>query len=88
MPRSPIAIHRVSDREAAIHLIRYDYDETRDEVPVIDRMTLEVRLPRPLRSVRAFDPTGDISARVAYGRDGVHRIELEDVPLYSVISLR
>ncbi len=83
-----IAIHRVSDREAAIHLIRYDYDETRDEVPVIDRMTLEVRLPRPLRSVRAFDPTGDISARVAYGRDGVHRIELEHVPVYSVISLR
>jgi hypothetical protein len=85
-----INIHRVSDREAAIHLIRYDYDETRDEVPAIERMSLDVRLQRPFRWVRAYSPTGDVGAHVTVGRDRreIHRLELENVPLYTVIHLK
>jgi len=40
-------IHRIGDKQAAIHVIRYDYDEERDEVPVIGSMHIDVRLSRP-----------------------------------------
>lgn len=85
-----INIHRVGDKEAAIHVIRYDYDEDRDEVPVIDRMTLDVRVARPFRSVSAISPLGDVGARLAFSRERreMHRIELENVPLYTVILLQ
>ena len=85
-----VNIHRVSDKEAAIHVIRYDYDEERDEVPVIDRMTLDVRLGRPFRSVSALSPLGEVGARLTFSRERreMHRIELENVPLYTVILLQ
>ena len=44
-----VNIHKVGDKEAAVHVIRYDYDEERDEVPVLDRMTIDVRLARPVQ---------------------------------------
>ena len=51
----------VGDKEAAIHVIRYDYDEERDEVPVLDRMTLDVRLSRPFRMVKVLSPIGEVA---------------------------
>lgn len=85
-----VNIHRVGDKEAAIHVIRYDYDEERDEVPPIDRMQLDVRVARPFRSVEAFSPRGEVPAKLTFSRERreMHRIELEDVPLYTVILLR
>jgi hypothetical protein len=85
-----INLHRVSDREVAIHLIRYDFNEELDRVPVLDRLELEVRLPRPHWSIEALSPAGDTTARVTRGRDarGVHRIVLEQVGVYTVILLR
>ena len=46
-PDLAINIHRIGDKQAAIHVIRYDYDEERDEVPVIPSMHIDVRLSRP-----------------------------------------
>ena len=85
-----INVHRLHDREAAIHLIRYDYDEERDEVPVIPRMTIELRLSRPFRTATAFSPTGEVRARLTFSRDRreMHLLELEQVPLYCVIHLQ
>src|SRR5258708_26883099 len=54
-----IHIHKIGDKQAAIHMIRYDYDEDRDEVPVIPKMTLDVRLARPFRMAKSFSPVGD-----------------------------
>ena len=78
------------DKEAAIHVIRYDYDEERDEVPVLDRMTLDVRVGRPFRTVSAISPLGEVAATLTFSRERreMHRIELEDVPLYTVILLQ
>jgi hypothetical protein len=83
-------ICRVGDKEAAIHLIRYDYDEESDEVPVIDRMTIDVRVGRPFRTVTALSPLGEVGAQLTFSRDRreMHRIELENVPLYTVILLQ
>jgi hypothetical protein len=82
-----INLHRVSDKEAAVHIIRYDYDEERDEVPVLDRMTLDVRLSRPFRTVTAISPSGEVGCHLGFSRDRreMHRVELERVPLYTVI---
>ncbi|MGH7542270.1 MAG: hypothetical protein ACRELC_14855 [Gemmatimonadota bacterium] len=85
-----VNIHRVGDKEAAIHVIRYDYDEGRDEVPVLDRMTLDVRVARPFRSVSALSPVGHMGARITFSRERreMHRIELENVPLYFIVHLQ
>jgi len=77
-----INIHRLSDREAPIHLIRYDYDEERDEVPVIPRMRIELRLARPFRTPTAYSPASEVRARLTFSRERreVHLPELENVP--------
>jgi hypothetical protein len=82
-----INLHRVSDREAAIHVIRYDFDEDLDRVPMLDRMELDVRLPRPFWSIEALSPTGDTTAGITGARGG-QRIHLEHIGVYTVISLR
>jgi hypothetical protein len=85
-----INVCRLGEREAAVHLIRYDYDEERDEVPVIPRMAIELRLSRPFRTPTAYSPTGEVGVRLTFSRDvrEVHLLELEDVPLYCVIRLQ
>jgi hypothetical protein len=85
-----INLHRVGDKEAAVHVIRYDYDEERDEVPVLDRMTLDVRLSRPFRSLSVLSPSGEVGHRLTFSRERreMHRIELENVPLYFVALLQ
>jgi hypothetical protein len=88
-PDMAINIHRIGDKRAAIHVIRYDYDERRDEVPVLPRMRLDVRLSRPFRMIKALSPFGDLDVRLTYSRDvrEMHRIEVRDVPLYFVVVL-
>jgi hypothetical protein len=83
-------VTRVGDKEAAVHIIRYDYDEGRDEVPVIDKMTLDIRVARPFRSVSAISPTGEVPARLRFSRERreMHRVELENVGLYTVVLLQ
>jgi hypothetical protein len=85
-----VNINRVGDKEAAIHVIRYDYDEERDEVPVLDRMHIDVRLARPFRTVKTLSPRGEVPAHLTFSRERreMHRIELENVPLYTVILLQ
>jgi hypothetical protein len=85
-----VNIQRVGDKEAAIHVIRYDYDEDRDEVPILDRMTLDVRIARPFRSVEVLSPLGQVVAKLTFSRERreMHRIELENVPLYFIALLR
>ena len=75
---------------AAVHLIRYDYDEARDEVPVLPRLQLDLRLGKPFRMAKAFSPTGTLRASVSVSREAreMHRLELEEVPLYSVVLLQ
>jgi hypothetical protein len=85
-----INIAKIGDKEAAIHLIRYDYDEDRDEVPMIPKMTLDVRLSRPFRMAKTFSPVGEVGVHMTVRRDirEMHRIELTNVPLYCVILLQ
>jgi hypothetical protein len=84
-----INLQRVT-RGVAIHLIRYDYDEERDEVPVLPELTLRFRLPRWYRHAFPFTPSGTMGARLgmSWHERGMHRLELTDVPLYSIVLLQ
>jgi hypothetical protein len=75
------------DRGAAIHLIRYAYDEQRDEVPLLSGLTMRVRLPRPFFGVTAISPDESLEASVrCRGTD--HYMSLRNVPLYSILLLQ
>jgi hypothetical protein len=84
-----INLQRVT-RGVAIHLIRYDYDEERDEVPVLPELTLRFRLPRWYRHAFPFTPSGRMGAKLgmSWHDRGMHRLELSDVPLYSIVLLQ
>jgi hypothetical protein len=57
---------------------------------VLPNLTLDVRLGRPFRMAKTFTPRGEMGTRLTYRRDvrEMHRLELQDVPLYSVILLQ
>jgi hypothetical protein len=79
-------IHRLADG-AAIHLIRYDYAETQDAVPILPELNLTVRLPQRFSNAEIVSPRGQPQVTVSHV-DGLHRLELRDVPLYTVVMLR
>jgi hypothetical protein len=71
---------------AAVHLIRYDYDAAADAVPRLPALELELRLPETFSHASAFSPAPGVSVSLT-AADGVHRLRLEDVPLYTVVRL-
>jgi hypothetical protein len=78
-----LTIRQMRDGSAALHLIRYDYDDDADRVPLLDELALEVRLPFQVRSARASSPVGSaVSASIEAGT-----VVLRQVPLYSVVLL-
>jgi hypothetical protein len=81
-----ICIHRVSDG-AAVHLVRYDYDEAADAVPPLDRLELAIRLPEAFSTAEAISPDGALRAALDVSGK-THRLTLEAVPLYGVVLLR
>jgi hypothetical protein len=83
-----INVQRVP-RGAAIHVIRYDYGEARDEVPILQALTVRIRLPGAWRTASAFAPSGRMDVSLGGGLDdaGRLRLELRDVPLYSIVLL-
>jgi hypothetical protein len=89
-PGTAVNVVRTERDHAALHFIRYDYDEGSDRVPRLEQLTLRVRLPFPAESIEAFSPQGDLGAilEAAPSPDGVHRITLRDVPLYGVVLAR
>src|SRR3954468_9481349 len=81
-----LCIHRL-DGAAAVHLVRYDYDEAADAVPVLERLELAIRLPEAFARVEALCPGGGLRADLTV--NGLtHRLVLENVGLYGVLVLR
>src|SRR3954452_9278080 len=57
-----ICIHRLDDDAAAVHVVRYDYDEALDRVPPLDRLELSIRLPDAFTRAEALSPEGGLRA--------------------------
>jgi hypothetical protein len=82
-----IAVHiQRIESGAAIHLIRYDYDEALDCVPALPSLGLQIRLPERFSHIHAHSPNGVVAAALEVAGD-IHRIELRDLPLYSIVLL-
>jgi hypothetical protein len=76
-------------RGVAVHLIRYDYDEVAGAVPALPELVVRVRLPWWYRNARVFTPAGEVERHMTSRPErGMHRLELRDVPLYSVTLLQ
>jgi hypothetical protein len=82
-----IAVHiqRV-EAGAAIHIIRYGYDEALDRVPALPHLRLDIRLPEGFGSIVAHTPNGVAEASLVAEGD-TYRIELRDVQIYTIVSL-
>jgi hypothetical protein len=70
----------------ALHLIRYDYDETTDRVPPLDRLVLDIRLPFEPGPVQAFSPGGGLGVETESTPECV-RLTLRRVPVYGIVLL-
>jgi hypothetical protein len=84
-PNIAIHIQRI-DSGAAIHLIRYDYDEALDRVPALAALSLDLRLPDRFTSILAHSPDRTLTASLKLEGD-IHRVELRNVPIYSIVVL-
>ncbi len=85
-PDMAINLQRL-ERGVAVHLIRYDYDEAKDEVPVLPRLEIDIRLPSPFRMARVFSPAAGVE--VSHSSKGeIHHLELRNVPVYCVVLLQ
>jgi len=72
---------------AALHLVRYDYDDEADRVPVLDRLVLDVRLPFPVAGAAAHSPDGRLRVTARPAADGRARVTLEDAGVYGIVHL-
>jgi hypothetical protein len=73
---------------AALHLLRYDYDEAADRVPALETLELTVRLPFDAVDAEVVDPAGSLRGRLSGVQGGVATVVLRDVPLYGIVVLR
>jgi hypothetical protein len=71
---------------AAVHLIRYDFDPEQDRVPPLPELAIEVRLPERCNRLSIHSPGGEMTG-VLESDGRVHRMRLNDVPLYGVALL-
>jgi hypothetical protein len=83
-----IAIHlqRV-EQGVAVHIIQYDYDSRRDQVPALDELNIDLRLPENFSSLDVFSPGNSPEAELTIS-DKLHRLTLKNLPLYSIVLLK
>ena len=71
----------------AVHLLHYDYDSRQDQVPILDDLQIELRLPGNFGHIEVFSPGEPPQAEVEVSGD-LHRLALKNIPLYSIILLK
>ena len=81
-----INLQRIEDG-VAVHILRYDYDSQQDQLPALDELNLDLRLPGNIGSLEVFSPGEPPQARLEVSGDSP-RIALRNLPLYSIILLK
>jgi hypothetical protein len=71
----------------ALHILRYDYDSQRDQVPALDELILDLRLAGKYNSLEVFCPGEAPQAELEASGESP-RIRLKNIPLYSIILLK
>jgi hypothetical protein len=72
----------------ALHIIRYDYDSQRDQVPALEELSLELHLPGNFNSVEVFSPGEMPEAECETVAEDLHQLRLKNIPLYSIVLLK
>jgi hypothetical protein len=86
-PSDDLALHvQRTPQGAAIHLVRYGYDDAQDRVPELPELKLDIRLPRTFANIKAHAP-GPAPQAVLEVSENTHHITLRDVPLYCALHL-
>jgi hypothetical protein len=75
------------DSGVAMHVIRYDYDEDADRVPVLPEVVFDVRLAETCRTVSAVGSAPGFTATVEVTGGGWHRVLASNLPLYAIMVL-
>ena len=81
-----INLQRV-DGDVAVHILRYDYDSSKDQVVMLNELDLDLRLPEQFGSVEVFSPTEPPEANLQV-LDNIHHLSLKNLPLYSIVLLK
>ena len=71
----------------AIHILRYDYDSSQDNIPLLAELKLDLRLPGNFSNMEIFSPVESPKGELE-GSDGLYRLMLSNIPLYSIVLLR
>jgi hypothetical protein len=71
----------------AVHILRYDYDSQQDQVPALEELQIDLRLPGRFASLEVFAPKDPPQAKLEVSGD-LPRMVLKNVPLYSIILLK
>ena len=71
----------------AIHILRYDHDPQQDQVPTLEDLQIDLRLPGTFASLEVFAPKDPPQATLEVSGD-LPRIALKNTPLYSIILLK
>ena len=79
-------VHRIEDG-AALHIIRYGYDEAVDAVPTLPELQVRIRLPAGLGHCTVRSPDGSAHGTFRAGEDGTYAVSLAGVPLYTIVAL-
>lgn len=74
------------ERSAAIHVIRYDHDESRHCVPVLPELCLDLRLPHRFGALPGYGALGAPEAALVVCRDE-YSLALRNLPPYTVAVL-
>ncbi len=86
-PSADLAVNVVQlEHGAAVHIIRYDYRETDDEVPTLETLRLTLRLPDRFDTIELCDPARRLEGELSRDRN-THTLTLRNVPLYSIVYL-
>jgi len=71
----------------AVHILRYDYDSQQDQVPELNQLNLDLRLPGNFSGLEVFSPGEPPQAELQVAGE-LPRIALKNIPLYSIILLK
>ena len=81
-----VNVQRVDDG-VAVHILRYDYDSRRDQVPALDELTIDLRLDGKFNDLDVFSPGEPPQAELEASGESP-RIRLKNIPLYSIFLLK
>ena len=71
----------------AMHILRYDYNAEQDQVPALNELSIDLRLPGSFGSVEIFSPGEPPQAELEFSGE-LPRIALKNIPLYSIVLLK